>query len=140
MQGGDLSNRSAPRLIFIFETTIGVLDIKAQRRRKAFLVARQWKRAAQCWTLDPQIYRVIEDLQWRSNFNVDFATYLDQREAEALEDHLEHSGLGFGNFLVTTVNEMARVYCNYPSTAAIFDGDPERVFTYGGKGRTEIGL
>lgn len=138
MQGGDLSNWSAPRLIFIFETTVGRLDAAAERRRKIYTKARQWKRAAGCWTLDQHAFKVIQDVQWRSTYNVDFATYLDPREAVALQEHLEHSGLGFGNFIITTPQEMARTHANYPSTAAVVDGDPNRVLTYGAKGWVSV--
>jgi hypothetical protein len=35
---------------------------------------------------------------------------------------------------------MARVIGNDPNVAAIFDGDPDRALTYGGKGRSTVAL
>lgn len=138
MQSGDISNQSAARVIYVFENTLGTLTPTAAKKRAFHLRLHQWKRAARCWQIDTHVVKVLIDIQYRTPYNVDLATYLDPEEAEAIEARLTQ--LPYGNFIVTTVEEMSRVIANQPNIGAIFDFDPSRRFTYGAKSRSENGL
>lgn len=140
MQGGDISNEVAPRIIFIFEDTIGAIAAPDQRRHDRYVRRGRYRRAARMWELSKHAVRVLHDLERRSPYNVDIATYLDPDEAEHIEDRLESIALPFGHFLVTNTEEMARVIVNQPQVAAVFDGNRARQFAYGGKGRVEMVL
>jgi hypothetical protein len=140
VESGDIDNRSAARIIYLFEGTIGHLSATGIKKRAFHLRLRQWKRAAACWELDAHVLKVLIDLQYRSPYNVDLATYLDYDEAEAVEERLDRQGVLYGNFIITTPVEMTRVIVNQPNIAAVFDFDPARRFMYGGKGRTGVAL
>lgn len=140
MERGDIDNHAAARIIYVFEGTIGTLSPAAERKRNLYLKTRRWKKAAHCWTIEPFLQKVLLDHAWRSPYNVDLATYLDLEEAEHVEQRLESLALPFGHFLVTDIEEMARVISNRPDVAAIYDFHPSRVFTYGSKGRSVVGL
>jgi hypothetical protein len=140
VQSGDISDQSSPRLIYVFDHTIGTLTPTAAKKRAFHLRLHQWKRAAHCWEIDPHVVKVIIDIQYRTSYNVDLATYVDPDEAEHIEDRLGGVGLPYGNFFVTTIEEMTRVIVNRPNVAAVFDYDPARQFTYGSKSRSVAGL
>ena len=134
MPSGDISNQSAARVIYVFENTLGTLTPAAAKKRAFHLRLRQWKRAARCWQLDGHMIKVILDVQYRTPYNVDLATYLGEDEAEQIEQRLH--GVPYGNFYVTTIEEMTRVIANQPNVAAIYDFDSSRRFAYGAKSRT----
>lgn len=140
MDKGDISNVTAQRVVFLFEGTIGTLTTVAERRRRLYLKAHQWKRAAHCWTIEPFLQKVLLDMAYRSPYNLDIATYLDPAEADHVEDRLEALALPFGHFFITDIEEMTRGIANRPDVAAIYDFDPSRAFTYGAKSRSVVGL
>lgn len=140
MESGDLDNRPAERIIYVFESTIGTLPGAMAHKRNFHLKARQWKRAAQCWEVDPHIVKVLVDLAWRSPYNVDVATYTNRHEAEEIEERLSVLGVPFGHFYTGSLEEMTRGLVNMPHIAAVYDFDTARRFAYGAKGRTVVGL
>jgi hypothetical protein len=135
VQSGDLSADMAARLIVVFDHTIATLPPASERRRRRLLKARQWKRAAACWQVDTHMLKVIIDWQYRTPYNVDVATFTCEEEAEHIEAMLDRIGLPYGNFIPTTVEELARVHANMPHIAAIFDAAPNHRFSYGAKSR-----
>lgn len=140
MQSGDIGSEIAPRLIVVFEHTIGTLTPGAERKRRLLLKAHQHRRAAACWTIDTHMTKVMVDWAYRTPYNIDVATFTEEDEAERIEQRLVGAGIPFGNFLVVTVEELARVHANMPHIAAIFDADPAHRWTYGSKSRCEARL
>lgn len=140
MQSGDISADIASRLVVVFDRTIGTLSPGAERRRRLMLRAHRWKSAAACWEIDPHMVKVIVDWQYRTPFNIDIATFCEQDEAEHIERRLVGAGIPFGNLLVVSVEELARVHGNMPHIAAIYDADPAHRWTYGAKSRCEARL
>lgn len=140
MEKGDISNTPAVRLVWVFETTIGYLTEKDERRHERALRFHRYKQAAGMWSLDKTAANAMWDYAFRKSYSCDIVTYLHPLEAEAVHELLDGLGYPFGNFTATTIEEVARGLANNPSVAVVFDGDPHRAFTYGFKGRQSLVL
>lgn len=136
MQDGDISNEVAPRLLVVFEGLIGQLDGPVHQKKHDFYVkTHAWRRAARMWTLDGFVLKRMWDYVYRLRQSLDIVTYLDEREAEHVHERLDELSYPFGGFIPTTLDGMVHGILLNPSVHAVFDGDPKRWLTYGGKGR-----
>jgi len=139
MQGGDISNRTAPRYLFVFEGLLGNFEKPGDRaKRDLLLKAHRWKKAAAMWSIDMYMLKLMWDFTYRRDQSVDILTYLDEREALEVQARLDQYNFPYGNFIVTTIPEFVRGMLNNPSVVAVVDPDPRRGLTYGGK-RYDLG-
>lgn len=135
MQDGDISNTAAPRFILVFEGLLGRFeDGVAETKEAGYRRLHRWKRAARCWTIDMAVVGQMWDVVWRHDVQVDVATYLDRRYAEAVKDELDYRGVPVGHFMVTEPNILAKRLSYMPYVRKVFYAMPERPFIYGDRG------
>lgn len=135
MQDGDISNAVAPRFIIVFEGLIGRFSDGAAERSESYLRRlRQWKRAAECWEIDPQVVAHMWDMILRFDVQVDTATYLPPKYAEHIEKRLEQANVPSGHFHVTSPEQLTKSLAYMPYVRKVFYRIPERLFVYGDRG------
>lgn len=135
MEGGDISNDIAPRMIFVFEGVIGELPgPMAAAREKAALKAHRWGAAVKCWQISDRADMLLWDVAWRWNYRFSVVTYRPAGFAGALELRLNEENLPFSTVWATTPETMAKRMAFMPDVSHVFDSDPARLFTYGDRG------
>lgn len=136
MQGGDISNQVAPRLVIVFENLLGLLPSKtAEAKAASFIKFKRWNRAVNVFEINEALARRIWDVTWRLNFSVDVLTYVSPEFAEAVEKRMEREDLPVGHVWFEEPNVLARKLAYMPHVACVYDPDPRHQFTYGSKGR-----
>lgn len=135
MQGGDISNEPAPRLMLEFE---GLLGIHPPRRLKYAIDRKfgRWRAAANAWRLNDQVVKVIRDRAWRMHLDIDVITFQPPEFADALADRLETENIPVRRVYSYTLREITRDLINMPHVQAIYSADPSRArLAYGHRGR-----
>ncbi len=135
MEKGDLSNRVAVSLLFVFDGLIGQVVGDRDGAEEAFWRRlKRWDRAARTWTINTLMVTHLWDLVWRSPFKIDLATFLEEPYAEAMERRLDKMSVPFGDFLVTTPDELAQRLAYMPHVSRVYHGNPDWVFKFGRRG------
>lgn len=134
MQRGDLDNRLPPRWLFVFEGVIGRVPAeRAADYRRAMRWSR-FKRAANCFEIEPHVQKVIWDLTWRRDYRFDIVTFLGAGFAEALEVRLTRESLPFSNLWPVTEETLAKRLAFMPDVMYVIHANPSRLLTYGNRG------
>jgi hypothetical protein len=133
---GDISNDVAPSIVIVWENLLGLLPSPADRAKEsAARRMRRWKSAVNAYTLNEVLAKHMWDLTWRANKTLDVLTYLGDDFREALEDRIDRENLPVRHVYGYSPAQLAREIAYMRDLEAIFDPDPSRRFTYGGKGR-----
>lgn len=148
MRNGDLSNEVVPRVLLVFEGTLGFLLQDGDRKKYDRDIRRKhWAQAADMWALNPMMCARIWDLAVRHNLTIDVVTFAGPKEfGEALADRLqEDEDLPVHQVWATRVDLLARKIAYMPDLIKVYDPDPNRWLTWGGKGQlvtraAEVGL
>lgn len=137
MEGGDISNRVAPRLLIVFENLLGLLPSKAdQAKVSSYLKFKRWKRAADVFVLNDMLAARIWDVTWRLDYSVDVLTYIGPEFRAALEERINDEwDLPIGHVLFERPENLARKLAYMAHVAAIYDPNPSHQFTYGSRSR-----
>jgi hypothetical protein len=135
MQDGDLSNDVAPRLLFIFEGTVGHLrDGPAELKEKLYIRTRRWKKALDCWEVADRAYALLWDVTWRYSFRFDIVTFRPPGFAKALAELFDEVGLPVSHVIATTPVGLAQRLAFMPDVRHVYDAEEARLFTWGGRG------
>ncbi|HET7110134.1 MAG TPA: hypothetical protein VFI41_04640 [Gemmatimonadales bacterium] len=125
----------APRLLFVFENTVATLPSKAaEAREKAALKLRRWTTAVNQWEIPERAYALLWDVSWRYNYRFDIVTYRPACFGKALKLRLDDEGLPVGNVWASSPIMLAKKLAFMPDVRYVYDADPQRIFTYGGRG------
>lgn len=137
MRGGDLSNEVVPRVVCVFEGSLGFIDRKGQREFDRAIRRKRWDDAAECWQLFDLMAARIWYVAARLSVTLDVVTFAGPPEfGEALERRLQDvEELPIHHVWATTVELLSRKIAYMPDLAVIYDPDASRQFTWGGKGR-----
>lgn len=135
MQDGDLSNEVAPRLLFVFEGTVGSLPSKtAEAKERWYLKMKRWDKAVACWDIADRSYALLWDCTWRYNFRFDVVTFRPKGFAKALALLFDDVGLPVGHVIATSPAGLAQRLAHMPDVKYVYDADAARLFTWGGRG------
>lgn len=134
MEGGDLSNEVAGRLLFVFEGTVGRLRPGAEARERGLLRLRRWAAAVRCWEIPQEARAVLWDAAWRWSYRFDVVTHRPAGFAKALEGALDEADVPFTKVWSMSVDELARALARMPDVQAVFFADQSRRFAYGSRG------
>jgi hypothetical protein len=135
MQGGDLSNEVSPRLLFVFENTVGTLPNKVAEAKEAwYLRAKRWRKAVDVWDISDRAYALLWDVSWRYNYRFDVVTYHRPHFAKALAERFDDEGLPVGRVIASSPPKLAKQLAFMPDVRYVYDADESRLFTYGGRG------
>lgn len=136
MQGGDLSNEVAPRVLLVFEGLIayppeGREAVSADVARRL----RRWKTVVKRWHLDETMVKQMWDLAWRRGIKFDVVTFLyEEAFAVALWYLLDDLGMPMSRVLwFQDAQALARSLVYMPDVQAVYTADNALVF--GGLGR-----
>lgn len=135
MQGGDLSNEVAPRLLFVFEGTVGALSSKTDEAKERFYCrTKRWKKAVDMWVVSERAYALLWDVTWRYSFRFDVVTYKPSGFAKALAERLDDEVIPVSRVFSSSPNILAKKLAFMPDVRHVYDADEGRLFTYGGRG------
>lgn len=133
MEGGDISNDTPPRFLFVFEGLIGRLPEEHQRKERIYRRLSRWSKAVALWEMDEAGLMYLWDMSWRHNLQVDIVTFLPYHEA--LKEMLDEEGVPYGNLRHYVAPEtLAMRLCYMPYVARIFYSEPPRRFMFGDRG------
>lgn len=137
MKDGDISGVSAPRMLVVFEGILGELLPENVKQWNKHVKQKQWERAVRSWTFSPLGLAKVLDLTRRQSVNLEVITYAGPEEfAETLETYLvEEENMPIRRVLASTPARTARRATFATDITGVYDTDPRRVLTYGGKGR-----
>lgn len=135
MLGGDISNEVSPRLLFVFEGTVGTLPSKtAEAKERFYLRTKRWAKAVELWQIADRAYALLWDVTWRYNYRFDIVTYQPKGFAKALAERLDDEGLPVGRVFASSPNLLTKKLAFMPDVRYVYDADPSRHLTYGGRG------
>lgn len=147
MRNGDLSNEVVPRLVLVFEGALGFMPTEDWQKFDRSIRRKRWDDAAALWQINPLMAVRLWDITMRLSFTVDIVTFAGPEPfGEALEYRLQDvEDLPVGRAWATRPGLLARKIAYMPDLFRVYDPDPTRVLTWGGKGRIitradEVGL
>ena len=133
MEGGDLSNVTPPRFLFVFEGLIGRLDSVAAKKEQMYRRLKRHKKAAACWAIEPVAVSYLWDMAWRHKLAVDLVTYLPY--SDELEERMEKEHLPFASVLAfESPEELCQRLAYMPYVHRIYFSEPRRPFIFGDRG------
>lgn len=136
MQGGDISNEIAPRLVVVWENLLGLLPTKAHEAKvSGYMKFKRYKRAVDVYELNDMLARRMWDVTWRLKYSIDVVTYVNDQFADAIRARIDFEDLPVGNVWYENPQALARKLAYMPHVAAIYDPDPSHQFTFGSRTR-----
>lgn len=136
MRKGELSSESLPRVYVVFEGLLGLLPTTKDRIAEQLARKRKkWEQAANYYQLNIHTSQGIRDLYWRQRFKVDVVTFIDPDFVSAIRDRLDSRNLLFGNVHYYDIDLLLADIKYDPAILGILDPDPNRILTWGSKGR-----
>ena len=136
---GDISNQVVPVLILVFEGALGKLASEDEKTFEKAYRRKQWKKAVDLWDInEPLCWQMMRVVMSNKN-SIEVVTFIGQDQdeyVECLEDRLQNKeDLPVRRVWATEPHLLARKVTMRNDVAAVYDPDPARRFTYGGKGR-----
>ncbi len=136
MRKGELSNQVLPRVYIVFEGLVGILpDAKSKALEALHRKRKHWDKAVNQYKLSEPTKQGTRDLYWRYNFRIDILTFHGADFADAVRDKLNQKNLLFGDVVAYDQQELLHELAYDRSILAVLDPAPERMLTWGGKGR-----
>lgn len=140
MRGNDLSNRSAPRHVIVFEG--GLADFPSLEDTKAYNLAYKKKRyweAVRYFIWNPLMLGQIERLVRTADINIEVCTWIGADLeygdfALAIDEELERMNIPVRSVWVCTPEKLAKDLAYLPDIACIYDPDPGHILTFGSRG------
>lgn len=136
MEHGNLSNSVTPRVLLVFEGSLGFIDGQKMGAFDEHASKGDWLAAWRQWDINKVLARRIWDIQSRQGIRVSVVTYIDDSEACALglEDLMDSLNLPTQDVTATTAEKLSREIAYMPDVARIYDANRETAFMYGHKG------
>lgn len=136
MHKGELSNSVLPRIYIVFEGLVGIIpDTKSRALEALYRKRRDWTKAVNQYTLNEPTKQGLRDTYFRYNFRVDVLTFHGADFADAVRAKLDSKSLLFGDVVAYDQDELLHELTYDRSILAVLDPAPERMLTWGGKGR-----
>lgn len=137
MQNNDLGGTTAPRVIILFEGVLGFITPQGEAAFHRLIEDKNWLGAARCWSLNDLALAKLTDLCVRQSLNVEVVTFEGGQEfADALEVILcEDELIPIRRVIASSPERTARRATFATDIISVYDPDPMRSMSYGGKGR-----
>jgi hypothetical protein len=138
MEKGDISNEVSPRLVIVWEGLLALPPQKEDGGFRQWLTARQAGKTARminAFDLNEEMAKHVWDMVWRRRFTIDCVTFLGDQYVDAIEKWIDKHDLPIARVTCDTPQTLARRLAYMPAVAAVYDPEPSRALTYGGKGR-----
>jgi len=139
MKDGDISNAVSPRLLVVWEGLIALPPNAADTSRiTSWVKARRsgkTRATIDSFTLNDTMAKHIWDVTVRRGYSVDTVTFLGAEFLPHIEAWIDRYDLPIGHVTNESPDNLARRLAYMPHVAAVYDPEPSRRYTYGGKGR-----
>lgn len=136
MMKGELSTSVLPRIYIVFEGLVGIIpDTKSRALEALHRKRKDWRKAANQYVLNEPTKQGLRDAYFRYNFRVDVLTFYGSDFADAVRDRLDQKSLLFGDVVAYDQGELLHELTYDRSIMAVLDPAPERMLTWGSKGR-----
>ena len=133
MQGGDISNETPPRFLFVFEGLIARIPDALVRLEKMHVRFHRYVKAAALWEVDDQALSYTWDMAWRHHLAVDIVTFLPYHQE--IRTRLDDEGVPYGHLRHYASPEVLAWKLAYmPYVHRIYYAWPEREFIFGDRG------
>lgn len=121
----------------VFEGVIGFITAEGEEAFNRYSDAGNWLSAAKCWSLNDLAIAKLTDLCVRLSVNVEVATFAGPQEfADALEFILcDQELVPIRRVIASTPERTARRATFATDIISVYDPEPGRSMSYGGKGR-----
>lgn len=136
MQNGNLSNKVTPRVLLVFEGSLGFIDGKRMETFDAYASKGDWYEAWCQWEVNRFLARRLWDIQARQGIRISIVTYISDTEecARGLEELMDSLNLPTQDVTATDPWRLSREIAYMPDVARIYDANRETAFMYGSKG------
>lgn len=136
MEHGNLSNVITPRVLLVFEGSLGFIEGTRMGAFDEHASNGDWLSAWRQWEVNKTLARRIWDIQTRQGTRISIVTYIDDSEACALglEDLMDDLNLPTQGVIATDPWKLSREIAYMPDVARIYDANRETAFMYGQKG------
>lgn len=140
MKGGDLSNRTAARVLIVFEGLVGYLPADKVPEYEKYLAESRWDEVIHLFTINSSVLNKILYLTWNADYNFHVVTWFPNEAAQAIQLKLEELSIPVRSVFSTTPEKLAKILVNNPDIVAVYDTVPQHVLTFGSKAQlvTEI--
>jgi hypothetical protein len=139
VKDGDIDNTVTPRLLVVWEGLLAIPpDASEKNRFSTWISARKsgkTRTMIDSFDLNTTMAKHVWDVTWRRNYSVDVVTFLGVQYLPHIEAWIDRHDLPIGHVTNETPDTLARRLSYMPHVAAVYDPDPTRRYTYGGKGR-----
>lgn len=135
MKNNDLSDSVIPCILLVFEGSLGILEKENEKEFHRAFTHGWWDQAVSCWTFHELMSAKVWDVHARKGVAIEIVTFIGEAFGSALGQRIDAENLPVRRAWGTTVHQLARKMAYMPDLAAIYDPEPSRQFTWGGKGR-----
>lgn len=138
MQNGDLSNRTAPRVLIVFEGLIGHLPEENIDDYTKYVNEERWDEAVHQFNLNNSVLNRVLYLTWSSDYNFHVVTWFPKEAGDAIQNRLEELSIPIRSVMSTTPEKLAKILVNNPDIVTVYDVVHQHVLTFGSKAKLVI--
>jgi len=135
MLGGDLSNRTAPRVLITFEGLIGHLPEDKVPDYEKYVAESRWDEVIYQFQFNSDVLNRILYLTWTSDYNFHVVTWFPKEAATAIERKLDELSIPVRSVFSTTPEKLAKMLVNNPDIVTVYDTVHQHVLTFGSKAK-----
>ena len=137
MEGNDLSNEIAPKLVFVFDGLVGRVPDEDARLAEKYRKRRKWDLLARVYEVDTQMGAHLWDIVWRSRFSFDIVSFesADERWRDSLERLLDRANVPYSRLeTYDDPNDFAQHMVYAPNILRVYHGRSDWWAKFGDKG------
>lgn len=137
MQNGNLSNVVQPRVLLVFEGSLGFISGEDVQEFNKLASRGMWKEAWNKWEVNDLMARKIWDVIKRQSVNVALCTYVSDNEgaASGLQAWADEARLPIGECIAIKPAVLARELSFMPDVACVYDASAQTCGMLGTKAR-----
>jgi hypothetical protein len=133
MKNGDLSNRTAPRTLIVFEGLLGFLPADKVDDYQKYVDESRWDEVIYLFQLNQNLLNRILHLTWSSDYNFHVVTWFPTLAATAIQEKLDNLSIPVRSVFSSTPEKLAKILINNPDIVCVYDVVHQHVLTFGSK-------
>lgn len=136
MKEGDIDNRSAPRVVFVWEGLLAQLPPESRRIEHSLCRRRKFSKALDLWEQNEHMRHALVDITWRSDVAVDLlCIHPEGGFSRELKRRLDLDEYPYGHLYSMSLMRFDQELAYLPNVIAVYHAIPDRPFLYGRRGR-----
>ena len=135
MKFGDLSNRTAARVLIVFEGLVGHLPAGKVDDYVRYCEQERWDEAVYQFSLNSNVLNRILYLTHNQDYNFHVVTWFPGKAAEAIAERLESFSIPVRSVFSSTPEKLAKMLVNNPDITCVYDVVHQHVLTFGSKAK-----